>query len=97
MVNKLKTTKMNETLANKEKSSQIASRNFLRTCFFDELGSFLRFSWLLLKNERIMKKKACLIVRPGDLKVPNMVNRRISLVNSADNYVNEIDLIKTYI
>lgn len=36
MVNNTISNKMLETLANKEKSSQIAARNFFRTCFFDE-------------------------------------------------------------
>lgn len=44
-----------------------------------------------------MKKIACLTIRMEGLKVPNMVNGRFLMVNGANYYVNEIDLLKTYI
>lgn len=88
MVNKIKTTKLVETLANKEKSSQIASRIlFPNSLFYDEFNLFIH-SCLLLKDEMCVKINA-------GLEGYNLVNRPLLMVNRPDYYVKTIDKLNT--
>ncbi|NNC85797.1 MAG: hypothetical protein HKO56_08370 [Bacteroidia bacterium] len=74
---------MAETLANKEKTSQIAGRNFFCLSLFEyKLSEFLTFP--IEKDESCMKGYA-------DLRDAHMVNGGILVVNEPNYYVNEID------